>query len=42
MGKRLLRATLLRPANELGEIEARLEAVAEAAGDLPRREGLGW
>jgi DNA mismatch repair protein MutS len=40
MGKRLLRATLLRPANDLGEIEARLEAVAEAAADLPRREGL--
>ena len=32
MGKRLLRATLLRPANELAEIEARLEAVGEAAG----------
>ncbi len=40
MGKRLLRATLLRPAAELAEIEARLEAVGEAAGDLPRREGL--
>jgi DNA mismatch repair protein MutS len=40
MGKRLLRATLLRPANDLAEIEARLEAVAEAVGDLPRREGL--
>jgi len=40
MGKRLLRATLLRPANDLAEIEARLDAVAEAAGDLPRREGL--
>ena len=40
MGKRLLRATLLRPASELGEIEARLEAVGEAAGDLRRREGL--
>jgi DNA mismatch repair protein MutS len=34
MGKRLLRATLLRPASDLGEIEARLDAVAEAAGDL--------
>ena len=31
---------LLRPASELGEIEARLEAVGEAAGDLRRREGL--
>ena len=40
MGKRLLRATLLRPASGLGEIEARLEAVGEAAGDLRRREGL--
>ncbi|MGA1982874.1 MAG: DNA mismatch repair protein MutS [Acidobacteriaceae bacterium] len=40
MGKRLLRATLLRPANDLAEIEARLEAVAEAVGDLPGREGL--
>lgn len=40
MGKRLLRATLLRPSNDLAEIEARLEAVAEAAGDLRRREAL--
>ena len=40
MGKRLLRATLLRPANELGQIEARLAAVGEAAGDLRRREEL--
>jgi DNA mismatch repair protein MutS len=40
MGKRLLRASLLRPASELREIEARLEAVGEAAGDLRRREGL--
>ncbi len=40
MGKRLLRATLLRPAMELGEIEERLEAVGEAAGDLRRREGV--
>lgn len=40
MGKRLLRATLLRPSSDLAEIEARLEAVAEAAGDLRRREGL--
>ena len=40
MGKRLLRATLMRPASDLGEILARLEAVGEAAGDLPRREGL--
>jgi len=40
MGKRLLRATLLRPANTLGEIDARLDAVGEAAGDLRKREGL--
>jgi DNA mismatch repair protein MutS len=40
MGKRLLRATLLRPAFDLNEIEARLEAVGEAAGDLRRREGV--
>ena len=40
MGKRLLRSTLLRPAYDLHEIEARLDAVAEAAADLPRREGL--
>jgi DNA mismatch repair protein MutS len=40
MGKRLLRSTLLRPASGLAEIEARLEAVGEAAADLRRREGL--
>jgi DNA mismatch repair protein MutS len=40
MGKRLLRATLLRPSSDLAEIDARLDAVAEATGDLPRREGL--
>ena len=40
MGKRLLRATLLRPAYSVAEIEARLEAVAEAAGDLRKREGV--
>jgi DNA mismatch repair protein MutS len=40
MGKRLLRTTLLRPASRLTEIEARLRAVGEAAGDLRRREGL--
>jgi DNA mismatch repair protein MutS len=39
MGKRLLRATLLRPSNGLQEIEARLEAVGEAA-DLRKREEL--
>ncbi len=40
MGKRLLRASLLRPFSCVVEIEARLEAVGEAAGDLRRREGL--
>jgi DNA mismatch repair protein MutS len=40
MGKRLLRTMLLRPASGLAEIEARLGAVGEAAGDLRRREGL--
>jgi DNA mismatch repair protein MutS len=40
MGKRLLRATLLRPSVSLEEIEARLAAVAEATGDLRRREGV--
>jgi DNA mismatch repair protein MutS len=40
MGKRLLRASLLRPASDLTEIEARLDAVGEATKDLRRREGL--
>ena len=40
MGKRLLRATLLRPSLELPEIEARLDAVGEVAGDLRKREEL--
>jgi DNA mismatch repair protein MutS len=40
MGKRLLRASLLRPASDLAEIDARLDAVGEAAKDLRRREGL--
>ncbi len=40
MGKRLLRATLLRPFNNLAEIEARLEAVSELVHDLRRREDL--
>jgi DNA mismatch repair protein MutS len=40
MGKRLLRATLLRPASDLPEINARLDAVAEAVGDLRRRESV--
>ncbi|MCU1223009.1 MAG: mismatch repair protein MutS [Edaphobacter sp.] len=40
MGKRLLRATLLRPSSGLAEIEARLASVGEASTDLRRREGL--
>ncbi len=40
MGKRLLRATLLRPASDLTEIEARLAAVGEAVADLRGREGI--
>ncbi|HEX4284123.1 MAG TPA: DNA mismatch repair protein MutS [Terracidiphilus sp.] len=40
MGKRLLRATILRPLMDRGEIEARYEAVAEANGDLVKREDV--
>lgn len=40
MGKRLLRAQLLRPMADLGSINARLDAVALAAGDIRRREGV--
>jgi DNA mismatch repair protein MutS len=40
MGKRLLRATILRPLNSAPEIEARYEAVAEAHGDLLKREEI--
>jgi DNA mismatch repair protein MutS len=40
MGKRLLRAQLLRPMQSLADINARLDAVAEAASDLRRRETL--
>jgi DNA mismatch repair protein MutS len=40
MGKRLLRAQLLRPMQSLAEINERLAAVGEAAGDIRRREGL--
>ena len=40
MGKRLLRAQLLRPMQSLPAINARLDAVAEAASDLRRREAL--
>jgi DNA mismatch repair protein MutS len=38
MGKRLLRATILRPLADPVALEARYEAVAEAHGDLMRRE----
>jgi DNA mismatch repair protein MutS len=40
MGKRLLRAQLLRPMQSLEAINARLDAVALVAGDLRRREGV--
>jgi DNA mismatch repair protein MutS len=40
MGKRLLRAQLLRPMQSLDAINARLDAVALVAGDLRRREGV--
>jgi DNA mismatch repair protein MutS len=40
MGKRLLRATILRPLNSAPEIEARYEAVAESHGDLLKREEI--
>jgi DNA mismatch repair protein MutS len=40
MGKRLLRATILRPMVDAKLLEARYEAVAEAHGDLLRREEI--
>ena len=40
MGKRLLRAQLLRPMAELRTIGARLDAVGLAAADIRRREGV--
>jgi DNA mismatch repair protein MutS len=40
MGKRLLRATILRPLVDAIELEARYEAVAEAHNDLMRREEI--
>jgi DNA mismatch repair protein MutS len=40
MGKRLLRATILRPLYDVETIKRRYEAVAEAHGDLMRREEL--
>ncbi len=40
MGKRLLRATILRPLLSAPEVESRYEAVAEAYGDLLKREEI--
>ena len=40
MGKRLLRATILRPLYDAAAIRARYEAVAEAHSDLVQREEL--
>jgi DNA mismatch repair protein MutS len=40
MGKRLLRATILRPLVDAEALEARYEAVGEAHGDLMRREEI--
>ena len=40
MGKRLLRATILRPLNNAPEIESRYEAIAEAHRDLLQREEI--
>ena len=40
MGKRLLRAQLLRPMGELRAINARLDAVGSAAKDIRLREGV--
>jgi DNA mismatch repair protein MutS len=40
MGKRLLRAWMLRPSVDVGEIEARLESVEALVKDIVRREEL--
>jgi DNA mismatch repair protein MutS len=40
MGKRMLRATILRPLNDAAAIELRYEAVAEAQSDLMKREEI--
>jgi len=40
MGKRLLRATILRPLVDTVALEGRYEAVGEAQGDLMRREEI--
>ena len=40
MGKRMLRATILRPLNDAAAIESRYEAVSEAHSDLVKREEI--
>jgi len=40
MGKRMLRATILRPLVDRAELESRYEAVGEAHADLVRREEI--
>jgi DNA mismatch repair protein MutS len=40
MGKRLLRATILRPLVDAAALEARYDAVGEAHGDLVKREEI--
>jgi DNA mismatch repair protein MutS len=40
MGKRMLRASILRPLNDAAVIERRYEAVAEAHGNLVKREEI--
>jgi DNA mismatch repair protein MutS len=40
MGKRLLKSTILRPLFDAAALEARYEAVAEAHGDLMKREEI--
>ena len=40
MGKRLLRAQLLRPMQSQDAVNARLDAVGAAAGDIRKREGV--
>jgi len=40
MGKRLLRAQLLRPMQSLDAVNQRLDAVAAAASDIRKREGV--
>jgi DNA mismatch repair protein MutS len=40
MGKRLLRATIVRPLYDARTLEARYEAVGEALGDLMQREEI--